>query len=135
LLYKNHFSSGYGPEFKIYTNEEKYDLTARGLGFYGGAGLEFNIANNLALVLEIQGRYGRIDLEGKKIFSVWELPWVEEEGKLYIGERDLLDEGYGEHCPDLVISQSAPSGNVKVREAILDLSGFSLKAGIRIKLF
>jgi len=134
-LYKDHGSSGFAGYDIIYTKEEKYDLSANGFGFYSGIGLEYNIANNLALLLEVQGRYARLNLKGKKISSVWELPWVEEGGKLYIGERDLLDEGYGEHCPDLVISQSAPSGNVNVRKAILDLSGLSLRVGIRIKLF
>jgi len=65
------------------------------------------------------------------------LPWIEEEGNLYIGERDLLDEGYGEHCPDLIISKSSPSGDEfqNTKRAVLDLSGFSFRVGIRIKLF
>jgi len=136
-LYKQHWSSAYGGYFIIYTKEERYDLTANGLGCYGGAGFEFDIANNLALVLEIQGRYARINLKGKRTSSVWEAPWVEEEGNLYIGERDLMDKGYREHCPDLIISKSRPSGDEfqNIREAVLDLSGLSFKMGIRIKLF
>lgn len=136
-LYKVHWSSAYGPELIIYTKEEKYDLSANCLGYHGGIGLEYIIANNLVIVLEVQGRYARINLKGTRISSVWELPWVEEEGNLYIGERNLFDEGYGEHCPDLIISKSRPSGDEfhNIREAVLDLSGFSLRAGIRIKLF
>ena len=136
-LWKQHFSTQYAGSFIIYTKEEKFDLEANDIGFYGGSGIEFNVANNLALVLEVQGRYVRLSLSGKKIYSVWELPWVVEEGDLYIGERDLLNEGYGEHCPDLIISRSRPSGDEfqNIRRAVLDLGGFSIKAGIRIKLF
>jgi opacity protein-like surface antigen len=133
-LYKDHLCST-GLLLPTYTKEEKYDLNANNFGFHGGIGLEYNIANNLALLLEVQGRYARLNLKGNKMSSLMEAPWVEEEGNLYIGEIDLLDEGYGEYCPDLVISQSMPSGNVNVRRAILDLSGFSLRVGIRIKLF
>ncbi|MFX0067131.1 MAG: hypothetical protein ACFFC7_33795 [Candidatus Hermodarchaeota archaeon] len=136
-LWKQHFSPEYAGFFIIYTKEEKFDLEANDIGFYGGSGIEFSIANNLALVLEVQGRYARLSLSGKKIYSVWEQPWVVEEGDLYIGERDLEDEGYGEHCPDLIVSRSRPSGDEfqNIRRAVLDLDGFSIKVGIRIKLF
>jgi len=137
FLYKQHLSAEYAGIFIIYTKEERYNLTANGFGFHGGIGFEFSIANNLALVLEMKGRYARINLKGKRTYSVWELPWIEEEGNLYIGERDLLDEGYGEHCPDLIISKSSPSGDEfqNTKRAVLDLSGFSFRVGIRIKLF
>jgi len=136
-LWKQHFSPEYAGYFIIYTKEEKFDLEANDIGFYGGIGIEFSIANNLALVLEVQGRYARLSLSGKKIYSVWERPWVVEEGDLYTGERDLLDEGYGEQCPDLIISRFRPSGDEfqNIRRAVLDLGGFSIKVGIRIKLF
>jgi hypothetical protein len=100
-------------------------------------GLEYNIANNLALVLEVKGRYARSNPQGKETSSWFEEPFIIEEGNLYIGERNLLYEGYGEHCPDLVFYKSKPIGDEfqNMREAVLDLSGFSLRAGIRIKLF
>ena len=139
-LYKCHWSSNYGGYFVIHTKEENYDVSSNGLGFHGGIGFEYDIANNLALVLEFQGRYARIkNLKGNRFYSLTfgVNPGVEEEGILYIGERDLTVEGYGENCPDLIISQSKPSGDEfrGVREAALDFSGFSLRAGIRIKLF
>lgn len=139
-LYKCHWSSNYGGYWVIHTKEENYDVSSKGLGFHGGIGFEYNIANNLALVLEVQGRYARIkNLKGNRFYNLTfgVNPGVEEEGILYIGERDLTVEGYGENCPDLIISQSKPSGDEfrGVREAALDFSGFSLRAGIRIKLF
>ncbi len=137
-LYKKHTSSSWGVYLVYYTKEEQYDVRANILGFNGGIGFEYDIAKNLVIVMDIQGRYTRTkNLKGTRLYSVWDLPYVKEEGILYIGERDMTDEGYGKYCPDLMISQSEPSGEEyrNIREAVLDFSGFSLRVGIRIKLF
>lgn len=140
-LYTCHWSSNYGGYLVIYTKEENYDVSSNGPGFHGGIGFEYNIANSLALVLEVQGRYARIkNLKGKRVYSYtlpYYLDYGEEEGTLYIGKRDLTYLGYGENCPDLIISSSQPRGDEfrDAREAALNFSGFSLRAGIRIKLF
>jgi hypothetical protein len=141
-LYKCHWSCAWGGYDIIYTKEEIYDVSSNGLGLHGGIGFEYSIANNLALVLEIQGRYARIkNLKGHRYYSLtmpFEMSSGEEEGgTLYVGERDLTNEGYGENCPDLIISPSLPTGNgfKNIKEVVLDLSGYSLRAGIRIRLF
>lgn len=126
---------GYGIDNTRY---HEYDVSSNGFGFHGGIGFEYNISNHLALVLEVQGRYAKIkNLKGKRLYYSWWGPDKEEEGTLYIGERDLTDEGYGQNCPDLIFSQSRPSGDEfqNIREAILDFSGVSLRLAIRIKLF
>jgi len=126
---------GYGIDDSRY---HVYDVSSNGLGFHGGVGFEYNIANFFGLVIEVQTRYARIkNLKGKRLYCSWFGPRMEEEGILYIGERDLTDEGYGENCPDLIISQSKPNGDEyrNIREAVLDFSGLSLRVGIRIKLF
>lgn len=136
-LFKSHSTPNYGYDFTVYSKEEKYELAANGLGFKGGIGLEYKLVNNLSLLLEIQGRFFQKNLSGTHISSFWEEPLVKEEGNLYIGERDLWDEGYGENCPDLIISQSTPTGSEfqNIKRAKLDLSGILLKVSIRIKLF
>jgi len=138
-LYKCHWSSAYAGWWVIYTKEEKYDVSSNGFGFHGGIGFEYSIANNLALVLEVQGRYARLsNLKGNRYFSIGTFShYDEEEGTLYIGERDFTDEGYGENCPDLIISSSKPSGEGfrNIKEVSLDLSGITFRVGIRIKLF
>ena len=138
-LYKCHWSSGRGGWWSIYTKEEKYDVSSNGFGFHGGIGFEYSIANNLALVLEVQGRYARrSNLKGNRYFSIGTgSHYDEEEGTLYIGERDLTDEGYGENFPDLIISSSKPSGEGfrNIKEVSLNLSGITFRVGVRIKLF
>jgi opacity protein-like surface antigen len=136
-LYKRHWAAddGWG---SIYTKEEKFDVSAKILGFHGGIGFEYNITNNLALVLEAQGRYiKKKNLKRSRLYSLTSGMNLDgkEEGTLYIGESNLPY--YGENTPDLVISQSKPTGDEfqNMREAVLDLSGFSLRLGIRIKVF
>lgn len=121
--------------------KDQYDVKTNGLGFHGGIGFEYTIANSLAIVLEFHGTYARIkNLTGKRVFSIYrDLSSQEgtDEGILYIGERDMTDEWYGENSPDLIISSSKPSGSEfrNIKEAVLDFSGFSLRLGIKIKLF
>ena len=125
------------PEF--YEISNKYDMRGNGLGFNGGLGFEYKISNVLAIVLEIQRRYAKIkNLKGKWIYSnTFTLEQGEDEGILYIGKKNMEDEGFSDNYPDLVVSPSKPSGAkiLNAKEATLDLSGFSLRVGIRIKLF
>lgn len=109
---------------------------AGGFGFHGGLGLEYRIFRNIALVVEGFGRYARfsgfegeyrekhpgVDVkdEGKLYYYEWsynniDYPWVE-----------LLDRDPSE------INFSSPIKNA--RSAVIDFSGFSLRAGIKISL-
>ncbi|MGB2765120.1 MAG: outer membrane beta-barrel protein [Candidatus Aminicenantaceae bacterium] len=122
----------------IYIYNE-YEMSSNGFGFHGGVGFEFSISNALALVLEAQGRYVRIkNLKGTRVYNhtLFAITKIDE-GILFVGERDMVAEGYGEDCPELMISQSKPTSDEfqNIREAVLDFSGFSLRVGIRIKLF
>jgi len=123
----------------IYEISNKYDMRCNGLGFHGGFGFEYKISNVLALVLEIHRRYAKIkNLKGKWIYSnTFTHEQGEDEGILYIAKKNMEDEGFSNMYPDLVVSPSKPSGAkiLNTREATLDLSGFSLRVGIRIKLF
>ena len=108
-----------------------YSIKSRGPGLTGGIGLEYNLANFLAFVIEAQGRYSKMrNLEGYTSGS-----GEDGEGILYIGEKYYAaDDRYR---PYLITSRSKPSGGdfINIREAVLDLRGFSLKFGIRIRLF
>ncbi len=132
LKYHMLLYGGWGEDY------DEYDVSSNGLGVYGGIGFERNIGKSFALVLEFQGRYARIkNLKGKRsYYPAWQPP-IEEEGILYVGERHLTNYGYDRYRPELIISPSRPSGDEfrNIREAVLDLSGFSLRAGIRIRLF
>jgi hypothetical protein len=126
----------YSYNFRIEANggwaELNQETNASGLGFHGGIGLEFNLAPNIAFVIEGQGRYakfggfegtcessGDIEDSGKFEGTLYYYEW-REEGKIY---------------PTVFVSSQRPPGSVfsNVREAKVDFSGFTLMAGIKIK--
>lgn len=106
-------------------------------GFHGGIGFEFSLGKNLSVVIEWQGRDVKIkELKGKNIM----------ETSLYGGDREKTYgtlwyykwESEGEYLTYLPFSDLRPESPPwphTIRKAIFDLSGFSLKLGIRIKLF
>jgi opacity protein-like surface antigen len=125
-----------------YGKEENYDVNSKNFGFYGGMGFEFKMTDHVALVMEFRGRYARIkNLKGTRVVrngKSFLIPEEKsEEGILYIGERYMTDGWIDAYRPDLIISPSKPSGAEfrNIREAVLDFSGYSLRLGVRIKLF
>jgi hypothetical protein len=111
------------------------------LGFHGGIGMEYSLTKNLGLVLEVQGRYVKIkNLKG----------FIQSEDSHFIG-RISKRKGYlwsykisewdFRSYYNLDISEEPPRGSIpeisisEVRKAIIDLSGFSLRIGLRIRLF
>ena len=124
--------TGIWPDIDSIWNE--CDVKGNSIGFQGGIGFEYNVVKPIALVLEVQGRQARIrELKGKITYDELE----EDEGILFIGERDMTDEGFGEFYPDLIISPTRPTGTEfrNIKKAVSDFSGISVRAGIRIKLF
>jgi len=106
-------------------------------GFHAGIGFEYSLGKNLSVVIEVQGRDVKIkELKGKNIMVT----------SLYGGDREKIygtlwyykwesDVGYLTYLPFSDLRPKSPPLPHTIRKAIFDLSGFSLKLGIRIKLF
>lgn len=118
---------------------KKYEtkMHSGGIGFHGGLGLEYRLFKNLFFVVEAFGRYARISgFEGEYNEKSSEGVDVTDKGKLYYYEWkdnqksypwiELLDRDPSE------INFSSPIYNA--RDAVIDFSGFSLRAGIKISL-
>jgi len=108
---------------------------ASGLGFHGGVGFEYELTPNIAFVLEGQGKYAKIGgFEGTIRYSCPYPPFKRtEEGTLYYFE--MIGQT-GKCYPWVEISKEKPSSEDwirNVREAKVDFSGFTLRAGIKIK--
>lgn len=116
-------------------NDIGHVANAAGLGFHGGIGLELNLHRRAVFLIECQGRYAKFShFKGTATTIEWgELIYAGnrdfistvEEGSLYY----LEDNGY----PGLVISKDMPSGFQSVKKGNFDLSGFSIRAGIKIR--
>lgn len=103
------------------------------LGFQGGLGVEHLFFWKVALFIEAQGRYARIrHLEGTTVSTAfWGgfFPSFSENGRLYYESVPTIP-----GAPRLIMVQSAPPAGPggQPREAVVDFSGVTLQAGIRI---
>ena len=116
-------------------NDIGHVTNAVGLGFHGSIGLELNLHRRAVFLIECQGRYAKFsNFKGTATIREWGAPLLGgyrdsmttvEEGSLYY----LEDNGF----PGLVISKEKPSGFNSVKKANFDLSGFSIRAGLKIR--
>lgn len=109
------------------------DVKSQGIGFHGGIGLEFNMGSNIGLFVEGKGRYCKLkSWEGDET-STGTLGSGTESGTMWF--LDQYDGATGQWYSVIMLSEDQPSGPdvQNVREFEVDLSGFSIRAGIRIK--
>jgi hypothetical protein len=106
-----------------------------GLGAEGGISLEYALSNDLTIFLGGSGRYAKIGgIEGTRE-RIDSNSWSDSiEGTYYALERERTP---GIWSPVVNIATEAPSGEGtrNVRDGVLDFSGFTIKAGIKIRLF
>lgn len=108
-------------------------------GFHLGYGMEYSLSRNLAFVVEAQGRYVRInDFKGNmQLEHIYAGIYYEGIGTLYY--INFWDAGIGAGYTDVEVLEVSPDDiylfKYPIRKAVLDLSGLSLRIGIRIKLF
>lgn len=98
------------------------EAKGNGIGFHGGVGFELKLVSHFALIFEGKGRYVKIrGFEGKKLDFI--------EGTLNYYESQILGKWY----PKVdVIDGLTPIGIRNLREAKVDFSGFTFRAGIKI---
>lgn len=112
------------------------NLTSGGLGGHLSISAEYELSKRLALVVELRGRYARIGgLKGDWTNTVNDSPWQPREATLYTYEMQSVTLGtwYSFTWPAIVPPKEG-DGLRNIREAVLDMSGFALRAGIRVRL-
>lgn len=116
-----------------YFQEWKGESTAKGIGIAGGTGYIQKLNNNISLFVESTGRYAKIKgFTGKNDYKESTGYEFSEEGKLY--SYDIQVSG-GKSYQVMFIRGKKPSegGVVNVRPAMIDFSGLTLRAGIKIR--
>ncbi len=107
----------------------RQEVKANRLGIQGGVGLELELNQRAGLYVEAQGRYARITgLKGTEWLYSWEnfqSVNTSTDGFLYSAEKA----GY----PALSVLDEATAADANASRAVLDLSGISVTAGIRIR--
>ncbi len=103
------------------------------LGFQGDLGLEYKLSRTLGFFVEAAGRYARFKTFDQATETVTPSDGTPTslDGKLYIMDEMLM---IG-HLLMFVVSPTPPVPDLDVtfREPKIDLSGFSLQTGIRIR--
>ncbi len=125
-VYKNQWDGSW--------SHENQEAKGEGFGFQGGMGLELDIAKNIAFVVEGYGRYAKIrDLMGERDWSMSFGPSGSRKGGLYYFDLDIP---YG-LLPYIEIISGTPGGlnRRNVRKATVNLSGFAMRIGVKIRLF
>ncbi|MBN2408110.1 MAG: SH3 domain-containing protein [Candidatus Aminicenantes bacterium] len=103
-----------------------------GFGVLAGLGFDWDLASGVSLTAEALYRHIRLaDLGGEDVFTESSATESIEEGKLYYIQ---VDTGASEVVPLVFVRERRPTeaGVVSARKAELDLSGFSLKLGIKV---
>lgn len=125
-VYKNQWDGSW--------SHENQSAKGEGFGFQGGMGFELDIFKNIAFVVEGYGRYAKIgNLMGERDWSMSFGPSGSRKGGLYYFDLDIP---YG-LLPYIEISSGTPGGlnRRNVRKATVDLSGFTVRIGFKIRLF
>jgi hypothetical protein len=137
--YYKHIITGFGGPVPV-DGWLSYDWNAEAkypFGFHAGLGLEYLLSNKLFLVMDIQVRYIRTgNLKGRREYRLDDGTFLEEKGTLYY--INYWDLGIKSTYSKFDIWETSERAGERVgdfKKAVLDLSGFSLKAGIRISLF
>ena len=125
-----------------YKDEHSWQSKSNSFGYHGGLSFEFDLGNSLAFVVEGLGRYVKLkDLTGN--FTIRQIEEFEgsqdeslktEENALYWhADRDYVYTG--KTYPWTIFSHDKPSGSnySNVRKGVVDLTGFSVRAGIKIR--
>jgi len=105
----------------------------QGIGFGGSLGIEFNVAPALCVFLEGWGRYAKIgNFKGKAEYTS-ELEHVVWSGKLYYWESYEWWTNRWYPCLGTESEKPSASWYRNIRQGFVDLSGFALHAGLRIR--
>jgi hypothetical protein len=109
-----------------------------GLGFHGNIVLEYRLFERLALVTEFQARYAKISSFKGSLTATNEAgDSYEEAGTYYYFTEENI--AFGARHATLEVADRPPEVSYRfiqgVREAVLNVSAYSLRIGIRVRVF
>jgi hypothetical protein len=131
-----HHSQSLGTDFFAYSDAREFTARTGTVGFQGGASLDLALGESIDIFLQADGRFARIaDLKGELSDSVsWFLGRTAaqaEETSFWYYETVSGTRTF----PQGVFSETAPPDSTfrNVRAGGLDLSGFGVSAGLKLR--
>jgi hypothetical protein len=118
-----------------YWIESDFSGNGSGFGLEASVSLEYLLKKHISIIIEGSGRYAKISGITGTRDRIDSNNWSDAiEGSYYTLERERSP---GEWYPVVNIDTMAPSGEGtrNVRDAAIDLSGFSIRLGIKIHLY
>jgi len=134
ITYHTRVDMQWSPQEEEWEKEE-IEVKDNALGFHGGLGFEYNVTENIAFFAEGAARHAKLkDWEGDYSSNYMDVLTEQSSGTLWYFEA-LGPSGLEKYYSGLEIKKEKPTGtNIKnARKAEGDLSGFSFRAGIRVK--
>lgn len=123
--------SGLGQIHGFYQFAHRVETGSAPLGLDAGFGIEYRLSRRVSLCLDATGRFAKFHgWEGSSTIYD-EFLDLTENGKLYYESVPSLPD-----FPRLIMVQTDPPAGpgVEPRQAVIDFTGMSLQAGIRIRL-
>lgn len=120
-----------------YPTTYKMTGSGAGLGFQGSVSLEVAVARPIYFVLEATGRYARVgNLTGRLIYTKSDGTTTTTEGKIYYS--DWYNGATKKSYPQVFLytdeEARTDTNLVNKRDARVEVSGFSLRAGVLVRL-
>ncbi len=128
-------SSSYRENNTPYRQDTDSNGSGGDFGFHGGIGFEYSVSKNVAIIIEGFGRYATISgFDGTRNQSDTNNVSSSVEGKYLTHERLVWT---NEWLTRVSIGSEPPSGDDvrDVRDYEIDFSGFTIRIGLKIKLF
>jgi hypothetical protein len=123
--------SGQESEFN-YWYERSNTYNSEGLGLYAAIMLEYNLFKYMAIVLEAEQKWAKID-GFKGPYSFTDFNGINEEGKASLYYYESNQWGLGNYYSILMGHKDKPDNEYirNIRQGELNLNGYSFKVGIR----
>jgi hypothetical protein len=118
-----------------WTEDTTFSATKGGLGFQAGVGFEFAVARDVAIVCDVFGRLASVSgFKGKYTFKQGgDYTWEESASDYYFWSYDETFDSSLYTQFDFYTDKPEGEGITNARQGTVDLSGFGITIGLRIK--
>ena len=118
-----------------WTEDTTFSATKGGLGFQAGVGFEFDMTTRVAIVCDVFGRFASVSgFKGKYTYKEsGDYTWQESASDYYFWSYDETFDGSPYTQFDFYTEKPEGEGITNAKQGSVDLTGFGITLGLRIK--